>query len=225
MKRNLVITGALAGCVALLVSIVVNLSSHRFPATPASSPAAGRELADASAAHLAHATEQIEQLQRSLLALKSQLAAQQSASKEIASGQQQPSVKESSSRENVEARRAADAELYREYMAGAAQSFNNEKVDPSWATQTSSRVSATLASDDELKRYRPRVECRSRTCRVEIQDDGTGIVPTRMPHIAGAVADLFPSIAAEHIDQGNGQRMVALYLYSQPFTATASVRK
>jgi hypothetical protein len=213
MKSNGLIIGGIVVGIALLTAIAVFPGSERVAVVPESPSAGGRELPNNRAENSARTTEQIDQLQRSVLELKSQLAAaRQSPPKDVISAQPPQSLEE---------RRAADAERYREYMDGAAQDFNKEKVDASWAARASSRVSATFANDEALQNLQARVECRSHTCRVQIPDDGTGIVSKRIPQITRAVADVLPATAAEYVDQGNGQSMVVLYMYSQPFGGPA----
>ncbi len=156
---------------------------------------------------------QIEELQRSLVAVKSQLASQQRqlpAPRAVSPGDAQPPEPES-----VEAQRAADAERRRTYMAGVAQAFANEKVDPAWASRVSARVGATFEGDEMLRNIAHSVECRQQTCRVQIDDDASGRLSGRMPFLALGLADVLPQVSAEHIEQANGHGAMVLYMSSQ----------
>jgi len=111
--------------------------------------------------------------------------------------------------------RAADAEQRRVYMEAVAQAFSNEKVDASWSSHVSSRVNGALDADESLQGVARAVECRDRTCRVEIADDGSGSLNSRLPMIALAVADVLPNVAAERVDRGNGRSAMVLYMSMQ----------
>lgn len=118
--------------------------------------------------------------------------------------------------------RAADAEQRRVYMEGVAQAFGNEKVDASWSSHMSSRVNGALEGDESLRAVAHTVECRDRTCRVELADDGSGSLSRRLPMIALGVADVLPNIAAERVDRGDGRSAMVLYMSTQ---AVASAPK
>ena len=101
-------------------------------------------------------------------------------------------------------------------MAGIAQEFAGQKIDPNWANRASSRLEAVFGSDEVLHNLSRNVECRDQICRVEIEDDGTNRLNGRMHFIAMGLADVLPNISAEHVDQGNGRGTMVLYLSSQP---------
>jgi len=116
---------------------------------------------------------------------------------------------------SVEEQRARDPERPRAYMAGVEQAFANERFDAAWASGASSRVASTFDGDEILKGIARTVECRSQTCRVQIEDDGSGRLARRMPFVAIGLADVLPTISAEHIDNGNGRGAMGLYMSSQ----------
>ncbi len=76
------------------------------------------------------------------------------------------------SMDRVEAQRAADAQRRHEYMASIEQAFANEKVEPMWASRASARVGSTFEGDEMLRNIAHTVECRQKTCRVQLDDDG-----------------------------------------------------
>jgi hypothetical protein len=111
-------------------------------------------------------------------------------------------------------------------MAGVAQAFASEKLDPKWANQATSRVSATFEGDEVLRSIEHTVECRHQTCRLQIDDDGSGKLSQRIPFITLGLADTLPSVSAEHIEQSNGRGAMVLYMSSQrPSPQTASRRQ
>jgi hypothetical protein len=180
--------------------------------SPSPVPALQAAPADTSA-QAARLAQEIDGLQRRLMALKAEMNAQQrnlSAQKPMPVSDGNPL-----NAETVQAQRAADAERHREYMAGVAQAFSNERVDPMFAARVSPRVGAAFDSDEGLQGVSRNVECRAQTCRVQIDDDGSGNVSRRMPFVALSLADVLPAISAAHVDQTDGRGTMVLYMSSQ----------
>jgi hypothetical protein len=200
---------AAVGFLALAIAVFVYLAMY-YPARTDAIPrqAVVSRGDDGQAARLA---QQVEDLQRSLNALKSQMPQHgEGAARAVPTSDTKPAEQLS-----VEEQRAQDRERMRTYMAGVEQSFANEKVDAAWASGASSRVATTFDGDDVLKGVSRTVECRSQTCRVQIEDDGSGQLARRMPFVAIGLADLLPTISAEHIEHGNGRGATVLYMSSQ----------
>ena len=110
---------------------------------------------------------------------------------------------------------AADAKRHQDAVAAIAKVFASEKVDSAWSVRTSARVNAAIEGNQLLKSAQHSVDCRGQTCRLQIDDDGSGKLPSNLPLIILSVADLFPSIIADHVDQGNGHSTTILYMSSQ----------
>jgi hypothetical protein len=161
-------------------------------------------------------SEQIDSLQRNLVAVELKLASLQSELKaqsmQATGSAEKP---DSAALEDMRAVQAADDERNRTYMAAVAQSFNNEKVNVTWATQVASRVNTTLGNDAALQGSTHSVDCRQDTCRVQIEDDGSGRLKQRLPSIIMHLGDVLPTVSAEQIDTGNGHRATVLYMSSQ----------
>jgi hypothetical protein len=185
-------------------------------AVSAAPPMAVHGPADGNCPQCARLSEQIDDLQRALVAIKSQLTSQQSQSgaRQGVPGDTSKPPESHSVLKDVQAERAAEAEQHHVYMAGIAQAFGSEKVDSVWAGNASSRVNATFEADEALRSVTHNVACRQQTCRVEIDDDGSGKLNHTLPLIALGLADVLPSIAAERVDQGNGHSTMVLYMSS-----------
>jgi len=119
----------------------------------------------------------------------------------------------------VEALRAAAAARHHEFMSGVAQSFGNEKLEPRWAKYAAAQVSAAFEGDAALRNLAHTVDCRERTCRVEIADDESGALSLRLPMLAMSLAGTLPTVVSERMDRGNGHSAVVLYFSSQNPTA------
>jgi hypothetical protein len=163
-------------------------------------------------------SEQIDALLKSQVATESRLAELQGQLNANAKPVKAPTTAEklgNSPLEEAQEIQSADQERNRTYMTEVAQSFNNERSNPSWATQVTSRVNTTLANDEALRGSVYTVDCRQQTCRVQIEDDGSGRVTARLPSMTRELGDVLPTFSAEQIDAGNGHRATVLYMSSQ----------
>lgn len=215
-----VITLVCGGIAAAALAGVVFVSSHHHtgdehqPNTSSSATAAEQSRA-------AQLSARIEVLEHELAAMRGAPGQNQGAVPRTSPSQpsRAPARDASSDAETV---RAADAEQRRVYMEAVAQAFNDEKVDASWSSNASSRVREVLDGDESLRGVAHSVECRDRTCRVEIADDGSGRLNSRLPVIALGVADVLPNVAAERVDRDDGRSSMVLYMSAQ---AVASAPK
>ena len=56
------------------------------------------------------------------------------------------------------------------------------------------------------------IECRSKSCKVEILDDGSGKVSQSLPSIMAQLGDALPMSQADHAVQGDGRVLMTLYM-------------
>jgi len=110
---------------------------------------------------------------------------------------------------------AADAKRHQDAVAAIAQVFASEKIDSAWAARALARVNAAVEGNQLLKAVQHSADCRGQTCQLQLDDDGSGKLAGSLPLIILSVADLFPSIIADHVDQGNGHSTTILYMSSQ----------
>ena len=91
--------------------------------------------------------------------------------------------------------------------------FRNEPSDPAWSQSTAARVRAAVAQigDGVAERLRG-LECRSKTCRVELAPAETEPVDDALPRIVALLGDAFTSADASHVDQGDGLPVGVLFL-------------
>lgn len=114
-------------------------------------------------------------------------------------------------RTDLEARAEAQRK-HREYIAGVDASFRREAADPAWSQATASTIQAALTADKELHSLARGVECRARTCRVEIADDGSGALGKLVPRFAQQVGQELPRTVADRVETPRGPAMV-VYLF------------
>lgn len=195
---------------AVLAAATTVYFAQRGPGTSPASPSApqtdsvARYRGESSAA-------QIDELRRELATMKSHVAGEQS---RLASATS-PAPAEPASFQEMQEQRAADLESHRVYMSDVAQSFAAETIDQRWAAQASQRVNAALYDHEALRAAARDIECRTQTCRVTIDDDGSGTLSRRLPSLALSLIDVLPTISAERVDQGNGRSAMILYMSAQ----------
>jgi hypothetical protein len=171
---------------------------------------------------LAQLAQQIRELQRELQAVRSQSAQQgRPASEPAPSGDAPQSPSQAS---DLETARAVAAEQFQGHLDRVAQAFADEKVDRTWANYASSRVSAALNGHVALRSVAHDLQCRSQTCRVEVEDDGTGTVSNHISALVLELADVLPTVVAQQIDRGDGRYAMVLYMSSQSSSGPGASR-
>lgn len=158
---------------------------------------------------------QIGVVEQNLALIKSQLAVLRDQPAARTVGDATP-TSASMTQEQVAELRAAEAETHRNFMTGVAQSFAAERVESAWANRASSRIDTQFIEDEALRGMSHNAQCRERTCRVEIEDDGSGRLPQSVPRLALGLVDVLPSFTAEQIDRGGGRVSLVLYMSTQP---------
>jgi len=212
--RGVGVVVALAG---VAVACFLYLKPGHSIATVASRPLPAQASGAGDCPQCARLAEQIDNLQRSLAAIQSQLASQQvpQVARRGSEAGAANSSETYSELNEIEAIRAADAERNRVYMGGVAQSFNKEKTDSAWADNVSARVNAALSSDEALRDIGHKVDCRQETCRIEIDDDGSSNLSGRLPIIALGLADVLPNVSVEPVNQDGGRGTMVIYMTSR----------
>jgi hypothetical protein len=109
-------------------------------------------------------------------------------------------------------KRAADRELHAAYIADVADAYEREPADPAWSASTTSRVWDTIRQTDFMRGAARAVECRSRSCRIEVDDDGTGVLHKHLPVFGQQFADVLPVMAGQPVRGEDGRERMVLYL-------------
>jgi len=210
------------GLLALMALLVIGLCFvvDRSVRTSTEVPAAGGTAAPASAATPDPA--ELAELRRQLARLEAKLWTQErrpAAPPPAGTAAEAPAAAEDP-RTDPEAR--ADAERrHREYVAGVVASFRSEATDPRWSSATSSVIQAAIADDHDLRPLVHGVECRSRTCRVEIADDASGKPSKSLLMLVHQVSRDLPSVVFDRVENGGGAAMV---LYMSRLDEAATTR-
>lgn len=188
-------------------------------AQPDTAPTAADMQGPASASASAPMTElaqlrlQVAELQHEVTLIRRQLARLPTATQADASAVQTP--------RGAEARAEAE-QTERLRIASTESAFRNETIDPRWSQGSTAAVRAALSMFSESVSPHVRsVECRSQSCRVELNAEGGLELNRDLPLLIGQLGPTLPNVTAGQIDQGNGRQATVLYFSSQA-TALAS---
>jgi hypothetical protein len=146
---------------------------------------------------------EIQELKRQVQALSAQVLALQVKVLEKQDPKTKPAIE---SRDDV-----AATEAWREHLERVEEEFRQEGTDTSWSAATTEALIGALHSE-EVTRRAPvsKVECHSKTCRVEITESGA--VMQSMPTFTAQFQDRLPSLMTGHNDDRDGQRTLVLYM-------------
>jgi len=97
-------------------------------------------------------------------------------------------------------------------MAGVDAAFQRQVLDPDWAGKASSVVQQALNTDEVLRAAGGKVECRSRTCRVEIVEVAPGNLTERLRPLLSQVGETLPRSTVDYVDEGGGRTRIVVYL-------------
>lgn len=113
-----------------------------------------------------------------------------------------------------EARRQSEA-LMRGHLSVVAASHGSEARDQRWSNEVGASLQAAFSTEELAGTAVQSIDCRTTTCRIEMQDDGSGDLPAKLPMLAVQMAGSLPNMIAERIDQPDGKMSLVVYL-SQP---------
>jgi hypothetical protein len=112
----------------------------------------------------------------------------------------------------ISAAQAEERRKWQEHMDVVEAKFRAESNDTTWSTAALAKVRAVLASKKVFVGKVQSVECRSRTCRIEIADDVAFQVRTEMRNLILEWKDVFSSMETNLIEGTDGHMVHVLYV-------------
>ncbi|MFB9241550.1 hypothetical protein IV454_06865 [Massilia antarctica] len=98
-------------------------------------------------------------------------------------------------------------------VAPSETMFRAEQTDPAWSTYATSAVRAALArANAGLESQVRRLECRTKTCRVEINPTSADLLESSMAAVLANVAAAIPNMTATQVGSDDGSEATVLYL-------------
>jgi hypothetical protein len=107
-------------------------------------------------------------------------------------------------------------------MAIVEKTFQQEPTQSSWADEAVDTVEAVLANDFFLQTVLQSLECRARTCRLELTDDEAGEVTKSLPLVLHQLAEKLPRVLANQVQYNDGSKGIILYLSSAEHDSSES---
>jgi hypothetical protein len=104
------------------------------------------------------------------------------------------------------------ARQFDDHTAQIAATFSNELRDPRFAIVAGEGLRTMLDNQEFASMPVQNIDCRSVTCRVEINDDGSGAVSQALPMLAVRMAETLPNIIAQRLEQPNGRATMVLFM-------------
>jgi hypothetical protein len=115
----------------------------------------------------------------------------------------------------LQQRREEDAARWKDHMSEVAAAFEQETVDRGFATQAMDALDKAIQSDPVIQAAAGNIDCRSRTCRVEIHDDGGGKIGKQLPLFLHSVGGALPNMQADKVAGENGQSTLVLFMTNE----------
>lgn len=110
-------------------------------------------------------------------------------------------------------------------VAATEAAFRAEPRVLAWSEATAAGLRDALSLTSASLRSAARsVECRSSSCRIEIDDDAVPDLPAQLPRFVQHASALLPNVTAGEVDQGNGQTATVLYLSRELVGPPAALR-
>ncbi|HTE56767.1 MAG TPA: hypothetical protein VK698_38200 [Kofleriaceae bacterium] len=203
-SRLLLCSALAAGSLVLVCALVLgsrNQDSSRPSTTGVSVDRAGTPAA--ASTDMTRMRTQVAVLQAQVAGLRDQVAAGPAPTADQAAAE--VVVSDADRRAEGDRRQAA-------YIAGIEAAFAREVVDPGWSPAISKRVWAAIDGIDVMRGATRGVECRATSCRVEVQDDGSGALSKGLPLFAQQFADALPRMAGQVVRDESGPTGMVLYL-------------
>jgi hypothetical protein len=157
------------------------------------------------------AFERIASLERRLRALDHEVAllrVEMAAARSDSDAKAQPEPSSEPARRDPERHKAE----WHSHIAAVEAAFRTETVDSSWASGTERYIEEVFGSQQLLAGTASAIQCHSRTCRVAIPVKGTQEFSAELPPILMKFADRLPSVQMDHVDDGNGERTLVMYM-------------
>ncbi|HEX8615552.1 MAG TPA: hypothetical protein VF800_30075 [Telluria sp.] len=98
-------------------------------------------------------------------------------------------------------------------VAPAETMFRAEQVDQAWSSQASAAIRTALAQANAgLEPQVRMLECRTKTCRVEVNPASADLLESAMPTVLANLGATLPNMTATQVGSGDGSEATVLYL-------------
>ena len=216
----------------LLVTLAGSAVAYRALSSPAG-VSARAEKSSSSAARPGEAadnSQDIERLRAQLASVQGQLSALrvQAAEPKASAGAEAAAAPESVEDldpATLRAKREEDVKRWKDHMAEVAIAFEEETLDRAFAAPAQSAVEQAFQSIPALQAVAGNIDCRSRTCRVEVRDAKSPEVSKALPLLLQKVGGMLPNMQADNFEDESGRSTAVLYFTNEQTVAQTQPAK
>lgn len=202
---------------SLVVAIIAGVAGYGLGGKRGSGPGKHQAHADQAGSSSSESAQtedveglrsQVAELERKLGVLTAHVATQKTDG--AGAGEPHPSTATEpvSTEEQVE----RDKVAWDKHIAAVDAAFQVETRDAAWAGSTTDLLRARSASDKVIGPTVKHIDCRSRTCRVEMVDDQKGEFARKLPEFLKGMSNVFPMGQARTVDNPDGTKTLSIYL-------------
>jgi hypothetical protein len=107
---------------------------------------------------------------------------------------------------------AATREARHSAIADIEADFSMEVRDATWSSATAGNIQDIARMNESIGNALRSVECRSRSCRVEIVDDASADTTNNLPTFLMALGSTLPNTVADHVQAPDGHQIYVIYM-------------
>jgi hypothetical protein len=111
---------------------------------------------------------------------------------------------------------AAASEAWHAHMASVEADFFKEPYDRQWASNMTAVLRDVAGKNEAIHQALQKFECHSQTCRVEMKDDGSGMLAEQLPFFLQQMGHALPIMESDHLEGGGGEKTLVMFLSKQP---------
>ena len=190
---------------------VLGIATHGLSRSAHDAPVAGAQLAIEQDARVPSTERSEQRTARALEDKVDALTAEVEALRALVA-QQRGSERAAQPSDEVLPTEAEQNEMWEEYVSYAEAGFNDEPTDARWAADTGAMIQRQLASQPALRSATKAIECRSRTCRMELRDDGSPAFGQQLPELVHELGPQISSVVIDVVKDAQGKRTQVLYM-------------
>jgi len=102
---------------------------------------------------------------------------------------------------------------WHDHIESVEAGFRAEPIDPQWAATTKTKLEEFFSGNTVFRSTSRSIECRTRTCRVEIAaDDSKGDVRNEIHNLGILLSDIVNSMQSERIQGKDGRVINVIYM-------------
>jgi hypothetical protein len=125
---------------------------------------------------------------------------------------------------SLQERRIEDARLWKEHMTEVSAAFASEPLDRGFASVGQAAITTAFQKHPVIQAAAGNVDCRSRTCRVEIADNQSGKLDKELPLFVNSVGETLPNMKAERVGDRRGPSTMVLYFTNEQQAVAANAK-